>query len=341
MNLNEAEAFLQEVKKIYSKVPIREKTFMEVEGYPHYENVISNILTFYLNPEEEHKLNDLAIKALLNVIKCKNIDTSHFNIYREYTTIKGKRIDIVMQNEDIVIGIENKIDASVYNDLEDYAKTLNKLNNNSIKILLSLHKENIIQSDFINVTYSDYLKQLKSDLSSYPHKENKWYIYLIDFINNLKDFEVEKEMEQEINNWINAHKQEIKEFKKILNVGQNNINKKLNEYENILKNKISNLHNVKYYNSGEEISSTAYIVFDSGCNLDAKLDTTGWTLGIFIWKKSSQFKIKEILNNKGMKYVEESGHLWVYKLDYDVEIEKVVDKAIELYNIIDKKSRIS
>ena len=36
----------------------RTKTFMEISGYPHYENVCSNILSFYLNPANEHGLKD-------------------------------------------------------------------------------------------------------------------------------------------------------------------------------------------------------------------------------------------------------------------------------------------
>ena len=223
MNFEESELLLNEVNKIYNKIPIKEKTFMEISGYPYYENVCSNILAFYLNPKEEHKLGSVLINSLIKVVKnkgqkiYKDIDLSHLNIYREYTTLKGNRIDIVIQNEEIVIGIENKIYASVYNDLEDYAKTLNKLNNNSIKLLLSVHQElrNTTHNDFINITYSEFFKQLKQDLKSYKQIENKWYIYLIDFINNIEGFEVEKGMELEITNWIIQHTLFKEPFKKI------------------------------------------------------------------------------------------------------------------------------
>ena len=101
--------------------------------------------------------------------------------------------------------------------MEDYAKTLNKLNNNSIKLLLSVHQElrNTTHNDFINITYSEFFKQLKQDLKSYKQIENKWYIYLIDFINNIEGFEVEKGMELEITNWIIQHTLFKEPFKKI------------------------------------------------------------------------------------------------------------------------------
>ena len=109
MNFEESELLLNEVNKIYNKIPIKEKTFMEISGYPYYENVCSNILAFYLNPKEEHKLGSVFINSLIKVVKnkgqkiYKDIDLSHLNIYREYTTLKGNRIDIVIQNEEIVI----------------------------------------------------------------------------------------------------------------------------------------------------------------------------------------------------------------------------------------------
>lgn len=338
MDFKEAEKFLNEIKNICKKIPTKEKTFMEISGYPHYENVSSNILAFYLNPNEEHHLKNLVINTLLEVINNKNqslnIDTSYFNIYREYSTIKGNRIDIVMQNEDGVIGIENKIDASVYNDLEDYAKTLNNLNKNSIKVLLSLHEQfkSINNNGFINITYSEFFRKLKENLRNYSNIDNKWYIYLVDFINSLEDFGVEKEMELEINEWINNHKDEIKDFKNLLNVAQNNINKKLNNFVRDFEEKSS--IKMKYYNWEDSVGTTAYVVFNCGCNLDIGLSTDGWSLGIFVWKKSNLFKVKELLTKKQISYTEENGHLWIYKLNYDTPIENIKDKANEIYNLI-------
>jgi hypothetical protein len=46
----------------FSKLPDRVErgpTLMEIAGYPHYEIVCSNILAFYLDPEEPHGLGTL------------------------------------------------------------------------------------------------------------------------------------------------------------------------------------------------------------------------------------------------------------------------------------------
>ena len=40
----------------FQRIPKRKRnrTFMEISGYPHYENVCNNILKFNINPKNEH-----------------------------------------------------------------------------------------------------------------------------------------------------------------------------------------------------------------------------------------------------------------------------------------------
>lgn len=110
--------------------------------------------------KEEHGLSNIVLNLLIKVLISHNINIElsdnkdKFEVNREYTTLKDNRIDIVIQNENLVIGIENKIYASIYNDLENYSNTLNKLKKTSIKVLLSLHNNSNVVSntDFINIT---------------------------------------------------------------------------------------------------------------------------------------------------------------------------------------------
>ncbi len=52
------------------EIKTRVKTFFDVSGFPHYENVISNILAFFFDVNEEHGLKDLWLKSLF---ECYNI----------------------------------------------------------------------------------------------------------------------------------------------------------------------------------------------------------------------------------------------------------------------------
>lgn len=340
MNLSNMEKFLKDAEHIYNRIPKKEKTFMEVSRYPHYENVCSNILAFYFNPNEEHRLNDSVVKALLSTIENKQpelinkISTDNISVFREYTTLKGNRIDIVIKNDDFVIGIENKIYASVYNDLDDYAKTLDSINKNSIKVLLSLRSENdiVIQKGFVNITYNELFDNLMDKLDNVD-TTNKWYIYLVDFIASLKGYKVETEMEQEINEWIKNNKENINNFLDIIKIFKDNILKKSEEYDNLMEKKISN-YKIKHW-TGNYLSVISYIVLDLGCNLDVSLDVDGWYISINMWKKSKRDTIKNNMLDNGYNIIkEEDGHIWLFNFDYDCDTETVVNKAFEVFKIL-------
>lgn len=343
MNLNELKKLLNEASNISKKIPMKEKTFMDISGYPHYENVSSNILAFYFNPAEEHKLNAIVIGALLKVIKNKNINLvqneniKELNVYREYTTIKGNRLDLVLQNEELVIGIENKIDATVYNDLNDYANTLNKISKNSIKVLLSLNPNDEIvkNTEFINITYQEFFKQLKIDLNSVPDKNNKWYIYLEEFIKNLENFEGELEMEEEIINWLQINKKEIEELNKVKEIANKSIYKKQEELKKILENKLQ-INYIKFWTG--DISMTCYIDSPLKYHVDANLTQDGWKIGVFSWTVYNGNKMRQLLSNSDYKIIEEEGyHEWLYKFDYNYPQEKIVEKVIEIYHYIEER----
>ena len=342
MDFEKFENVLYEAHTLCSEIPPKEKTFMEISGYPHLENVVSNIIIFYLNPNEEHDLNDIVLKSLLQVFKNKTnydyneLDFSTISTFREYMTLKGNRIDIVLQSNEIVIGIENKIQAGVYNDLEDYATTLEKLNKRNLKILLSLKDETEIaeQAKFTNILYSEFFEILKNKLKNYKNKKNKWYVYLIDFIKNMEGYKMEKYMESKIYNWIKNNKDGINDFLKIIEISKKSIQEKAREYSSLFEDKLSNQNKIKFWN-GEDLSTTCYAFFDIGCNLDVKLDIDGWKIGIFVWKKAHQLKIKEMLNQSGFSFDEENNHLWLFEYDYNCDTQIIVEKTEKIYKLLE------
>lgn len=79
---------LNTFKNINTKKKKSLKTFMEVSGYPHFENVASNILTFFFTSDEEHGLNDLFFKSLIEIVY-KEDSVNYHSVYaeREYVTL--------------------------------------------------------------------------------------------------------------------------------------------------------------------------------------------------------------------------------------------------------------
>lgn len=343
MNFNICNNLLSEVTELYNKIPIKEKTFMDISGYPHYENVSSNILAFYFNPAEEHNFKALVINSLIKVLIKKGLniqlvaDIEKLDIYREYITEKGNRIDLVLQNYDFTIGIENKLYASVYNDLEDYANTLNKLNEHSIKILLSLHdnSKKITNTEFINVTYHEFFNQLNIDLENYHDNSNKWYIFIKEFIKNLEDYKGGLEMEEEILNWLKINKTKIEELDKIREIGMKSIENKEVELKSLLEYKLGT-NIIKIWNGKTEIG--CYIDSPYKYHIDATLNFEGWKIGVFTWTAGNGNKFKQILLNSNYNIIEDDGnHRWLFKYDYNTSIEDISNKVVEIYKYIDNK----
>lgn len=178
----------------FELLPKESKSIFEIAGYPHYENVCSNILAFYLDPYEEHRLSFLFLNSLLNLWKSKIKSNSlssaisskhgHIRIEREYTTDKNGRIDIVIHSDSQIIGIENKIFAAVTNDLDDYSKTLHKKAGKKgiVKIILS-KKQEPEKSGFVCITYDEYFSSVRERMGHcLSTSSQKWVLYLVDFM---------------------------------------------------------------------------------------------------------------------------------------------------------------
>lgn len=163
-------------------------TFMEVSGYPHYENVCSNILGFYFDPHAEHGLKDLFLKAFLLMAGFdEKPSLGKVSVYREFGTGEG-RIDLLIDIDDFTIGIENKIFHGLNNDLIDYGRTIDKQGvkeKHVIKAVLGLKPiQGVLDGGFSSYTYNQFWRQVKNMLGDYiSDAEPKWLTYLIEFIN--------------------------------------------------------------------------------------------------------------------------------------------------------------
>ena len=184
----------------------REPTFMEIAGYPHFENVCSNILQFYFQPSNEHGFGTLLLDSLFTLINEKVvINGQSIDVRREESTDKGNRIDLVIESDDFVLGIENKIFAGLYNDLNDYK---NHLENKYLRddrpvyrVILSLH---LIQPTLDNnlhgfkpITYALFFEKVIANIGSYFLTAREPHIaFLRDFIQTIQNLQRETPMDQ-------------------------------------------------------------------------------------------------------------------------------------------------
>jgi hypothetical protein len=214
-------------------------TFFDVTGYPHYENVASNILKFLFDINEEHGFRDLWLKSLMEVynqkteIKIGLNSLDVVNIEREYSNGTEKRIDLLIDARPLIVVVENKIYASVYNPFDIYTQmTNNYIKDNQItdakiaKIVLSLSKENLdLNKGFINITYDELFEHVKNSWWEYDPSE-KWGMFAKDFIANLQKREGETHMKID-EKWISFVNENGEALKDLFDKIQNDIDTRI------------------------------------------------------------------------------------------------------------------
>ena len=193
MKINDFESLLDDFLRI-PRSPERAPTLLEISGYPHLENVCSNVLEFYLAPRSEHGLDILLLESLLASadIHPQPSSLQDVAVTREATTESSNRIDIIVETNDYVIGIENKVLSGLKNPLGDYRAHLVELSNGrtEIAILLTLWPVMVGPhlSGFVPVTYEDLFSAIEARIGSLlVFAENRYLIYLIDFIKTLRN----------------------------------------------------------------------------------------------------------------------------------------------------------
>ena len=182
MSSNHEEYLKLLLKFEYLPKKILSKSILNIAGYPHYENVSSNILAFFLNPNNEHGLGQLMLSSLLNLAAAIETNQNNIRVSREVYTINGGRLDILIETDNQLIGIENKIYHYLANDLEDYSNTLdkwaqtNKLN--VVKIVLGIKKEHS-SFGFLPITYEELFLKVKDRLGRYASTSYKSGFYTL------------------------------------------------------------------------------------------------------------------------------------------------------------------
>lgn len=192
---------------------------MEIAGYPHYENACSNILQFYMDPEEPHGLKTLGLDALLASLQ--NSDATYggmggnISVEREVPTDKG-RIDLLIASDDRVVLIENKIYAGAPNPFDDYSAYLDCIANGRTKhkILLTVYPTREgASSRFVNVTYVHLVEQIRSLLGRYVSDADARHLTLfLDFLNTLDNLKEGTRMNQEFVDLLSERSDDVERF---------------------------------------------------------------------------------------------------------------------------------
>lgn len=141
----------------------------------------SNMISWLLNPHENHGLGDSFIRALIRIIirngaygEIEPVELMTANLNDLQVLREWENIDIFLYTKEFAIAIENKIDSGEHDDqLEKYKKLIDERYNRQKKIYLYLTPTGINPSDADNwevLTYSDILEAIAL---SYDLKKNE------------------------------------------------------------------------------------------------------------------------------------------------------------------------
>jgi len=348
MEIAKAESLIAEFQSI---PPIKQTnpTIMEVSGYPHYENVCSNILAFFLNPSMPHGLGDLVLTGLLKVA---GTDSKLGNVIveREASTDIGSRIDILIDSDSCLIGIENKIFAGIANPLEDYSTHLNKLRANTgktiLKIVLTLspYPATEMNYGFNNITYGQLINEVRSLLGFYARDaDSRYLMLLIDFMNTIDNLQKGQSMNQEWLKFILKRQEDIQ-----------GLIQQINTYRTELRNKVRDLGlqvNVSdkpyvrqwlFRNVNELYDVLVHdikLAGDLPIAIDTVVSATGWEIQIFLRTGGNRDKLRSLLESKHIECEEGERFIYRNKFPFDAPLEsiqphiqKIVDSLSEKEN---------
>ena len=221
MKLNEVKKLLEEFEDIPKELIL--PTYLEICKYPYhrFEEICSRILKFYFIPSNEHGFNGLFINTLLEILINKKIADKtwkyHFSKLKVNTEVfhENKRIDLTIEGDNFVIGIENKISAGLNNPLETYKRKLQEYNKeHTIGIILSINKiQNRLIDGFYYINYFEFFNKIRQELGYYLKNCNDRYLaYLNDFMTTIENMDQKKYLNTELDNYFFNNSEKVDEL---------------------------------------------------------------------------------------------------------------------------------
>lgn len=180
--------FLNESAKF--KTPAKERTIFSLGGRGYYENAASDLLAFFLRPNEEHGLGALFLSSLFECMgEASAPELSGVTIEREVSTYCGNRIDLQIDGGDWCLIVENKIWHLQNNPFQDYEEHANRRSTKLYFAILSPDGSSAVPDRWKGISYKDYCRVLRQSLgkAQFDTPLTKWYLFAREFILHLEN----------------------------------------------------------------------------------------------------------------------------------------------------------
>ena len=273
-----------------------ERTFMQIAGYPHLENVASNILDFYFNPSNPHGLGTLFLDTLLKLIGQQDVATFYgVDIRREELTANNKRIDLVIETDTMVVAIENKLFHTVVNPFEEYVRHLNELRNERILLCVLLclrpppNATNLYS--FIPITYKAFFSSILTQLGtpSLLSVREPYFTYLREFIRTLLELGQETTMNDQMLSFFRQHRGDVEGLMKEIHLLREDMRQKTKDLASLIDTSTVGLPITQrfYKDEAQLFHLLVYQILLTerlGLQVHLNISPIGWQINMFNYK---------------------------------------------------------
>lgn len=310
-------------------------TVFEIARFPRREDVFSNLIAFFISNKIEHGFQKIWIDAFSKILgfEIDNIQS----VEREVYTETGNRIDLVIYTDSQIIGIENKVDASLYNDLDDYYSYLKNLSEhqqkNPVLAVLSLSNHEL-KEEYISITYKQLYTGINNVRIEELNKVDQYYLSLFSqTVEAIKRLSGDNEFmfDEDFFHLYNNNKDEVVDIIKRYD--------SINDYCSILAKDLVNTLNELKLKNVEKLwvwtKVTTVVDFVKIGELKLAIDIThsidGITVSIFSRKFSNENskKIHKIIGSEIASYKNNR-----YYLDEKIDISNYGDKITSVISLI-------
>jgi len=219
MNVQKARALLDKAASYHHQS--QEKSIFDLGGRGYYENPTSDLLAFFLDPEQDHGLGDCFLRALLDCLpEGDRLSAALCQVpQREVSTNSGKRMDLVLDGDGWMLILENKIFHHQNNPFVDYEKYLlglcNKNRKHPLFVLISPSGE-ASPSHWTGLKYEHFIGAVRKRLDRYEAQPlNKWQMLAKEFLLHLCNTAAEYRMNNDVFDFVFDNLCELDKLQKL------------------------------------------------------------------------------------------------------------------------------
>ena len=218
MSLGKYDNLIQKIKEL-TRLRV-ERNIFSIGGRGHYENPTTDLLGFFINPNEEHGFGDFFLKSLF---ESAHVTPPLLQLSsppsREQYTYQGNRLDLIIEGDDWLLVVENKVWHQAINPFDDYVQyaRISYREKTPYFILLSI-QEKKPPNGWHTVTWRTYVDQVKKNVGAHLTTTGnvKWHVIMREFLLNIESEYGDKSMSNARIEFVRNNYEAIQEMEEML-----------------------------------------------------------------------------------------------------------------------------